>query len=290
VNQEYIAARRQELANSLKYQPISTKFLNRANGTMDNLSKAVQYVWDRLIHAQDLGDKIKNNFYKAAAGEKVYGADDIKKAVADTNDLLKVAQAMQYVEGGREKMKELFEETGMNEIVKNSDYLNEMHSMFTKYAIDHGADAKLAIAYADAKIKAIGEAAKFAGILGIHPRYNRELVTTGDPLIDRAVTMSAFSGHDAYFHKAVAIRQAEQHVPQMQDSVSPSPRTPRRKPWNRRADRAGSASPGITDPKWYENPNPKPKSVSAQEMALQEKLLNPQKSKPAPPKKLGPDA
>jgi hypothetical protein len=216
VNQEYIAARRQELANSLKYQPISTKFLNRANGTIDNSSQAVQYVWDRLIHAQDLGDKIKNNFYKAAAGEKVYGTNDIKKFVADTNDLLKVAQAMQYVSGGQEKMKEIFEAIGMDEIVKNSDYLNSMHNMYKRYAIDNGADSVLATAYADKKIEAITSAASFAGIAGIRPRFTRDRISTGDNLIDKAITASAFSGHDAYLHKAIEIRRAEQHVPQMQ--------------------------------------------------------------------------
>jgi hypothetical protein len=267
VNQEYIAARRKELENSLKYQAVSTKFTDKTSGIIERAAHVMKnwgsLFMDSLANARDLGDTIRDNFYKSVNG-KAYSSADVNKISLDTNDMLKLAQTLQYVDGGSSKMKELFEKTGMDQVLTNSDTLNTMRDTFKQYALDHGADERLADAYADAKTMAIADAARFAGITGV--KFNRPIASTNDKLIDQAVLKSAYSGHDSYLHRAIEIRRAEQHVPEM------------------------PSSGGITGPKWYDSQNPKPRSVSPQEMALREKLLNSQSKPTQKSKPLGPDA
>jgi hypothetical protein len=272
VNKEQIDIARQRLANMLKYKTVSTQFTDRASGIIRNGASFLKSSFSWLVdRASEMLPQIKAMQSAYKAGQKIgrlFENNVTNQIVSDANSLLKVANALQLSGQSKnpeiqERLRSVMQESGMADVLKNENSQQALFFSFRQYAIDQGADQQMANLYASARMESL---VGLGRNLGFNMSYQApEHFSTGDKLLDQAVLESAQSGHDAYLHQAIAIRRAEQHTPEM------------------------PSSGGITGPKWYDSQNPKPKSVSAQEMALQEKLLNPQ-SRPAPPKKLGPDA
>jgi hypothetical protein len=273
VNKEQIDIARQRLSNMLKYKTVSTQFTDRATGILKNggtfLSGAFSWLVDRATEMLPQLNMMQLAYKTGQKVARLFGDNVTNQIVGDANTLLKVANSMQLAgqindPKVQESLKTMMQESGMASVLQNSNAQQALFFAMRQYALDQGADQQMANLYASARMESL---VGLGRNLGFNMSYQApELFSTGDKLLDQAVLESAQSGHDAYLHQAIAIRQAEQHTPEM------------------------PSSGGITGPKWYDSQNPKPKSVSAQEMALQEKLLNPQKSRPAPPNKLGPDA